>query len=338
MKGKRMSTLLKGLYILSPGAFDKIYGEEERSDVQKLIDIYAPPQTPETVRENLSLIGEAEVVLSGWGGPKMDEAFLAAASNLKAVFYGAGSIKGMVTDAFWDRGIRITSAYGANAVPVAEYTLSQILFCLKKGWQHALTIKKEGKYCHLSPVHGAYESTVGVISLGMIGRHVARLLQHFDLEVLAYDPYVSPEVAAELKVTLCGLDEIFRRSHVVTLHTPRLKETMNMIRGDHFASMMEGATFINTSRGAVVCEPEMIKVLQERPDLFAVLDVTQPEPPGEGSPLYSLPNVILTPHIAGSMDGECRRMGRYMVEELERYLVGKPLVFEITREMSPCLA
>jgi phosphoglycerate dehydrogenase-like enzyme len=105
-----------------------------------------------------------------------------------------------------------------------------------------------------------------------------------------------------------------------------------MITGAHIASMKQGATFINTARGAIVRENEMIEVLKQRPDLQAVLDVTYPEPPAAGSPLYTLPNVILTPHIAGSMDAECRRMGRYMVEELRRYVAGKPLRWEVTRE------
>ena len=111
-----------------------------------------------------------------------------------------------------------------------------------------------------------------------------------------------------------------------------------MITGAHIASMKEGATFINTARGAIVREPEMTAVLAERPDLFAILDVTDPEPPVDGSPLYTLPNVVLTPHIAGSMDGECRRMGRTMVEECRRYLAGEPLRWAIDRERARSLA
>ena len=92
------------------------------------------------------------------------------------------------------------------------------------------------------------------------------------------------------------------------------------------------STFINTSRGAVIRENEMIEVLRQRPDLWAVLDVTYPEPPPPDSPLYTLPNVLLTPHIAGSMGEECRRQGRYMIEELERYLAGQPLSWAVTKE------
>jgi phosphoglycerate dehydrogenase-like enzyme len=111
-----------------------------------------------------------------------------------------------------------------------------------------------------------------------------------------------------------------------------------MITGAHFAAMKENATFINTARGAIVRENEMIDVLKKRPDLWALLDVTYPEPPVPGSPLYTLPNVILTPHLAGSRDTECRRMGRIVVDELRRYLNNEPLHWAITREQAAKMA
>jgi phosphoglycerate dehydrogenase-like enzyme len=154
--------------------------------------------------------------------------------------------------------------------------------------------------------------------------------------VLAYTS--SEEKASRLGAEKCSLEAIFNRSDVVSLHTPWLKETEGMITGEHLALMKPNATFINTARGAVVREQEMIEVLQQRPDLFAILDVTYPEPPKPGSPLYTLPNVILTPHIAGSLDNECQRMGRYMVDELERYLAGEPLQWAISREKAATLA
>ncbi len=284
------------------------------------------------------ILSEIDAIFSGWGMTPLDEILLAAAPRLKVIFYGAGSIHGFATDAAWDRGITITSAWAANAVPVAEYTLSQIIFSLKRGWYHALTIKREQAWIRQAPVPGAYESTVGLVSLGMVGRMVAERLQALDVNVLAYDPFVSTDDAAALGVRLVALDEIFRLADVVSLHTPKLPETLGMIAGDHFAAMKPGATFINTARGAIVREAEMTAVLTARPDLFAILDVTDPEPPVPGSPLYTLPNVVLTPHIAGSMDGECRRMGRYMIEECQRYLAGEPLKWAIDREKAKRLA
>ncbi len=328
----------KGIFILGADAYEDIFGQALRDEAARLIDIYAPPQTPESVKENPSVLRDADVIISGWGGPAIDEEFLAAAPNLKAVFYGAGTIKNVVTEAFWDRGIVITSAYAANAVPVAEYALSQILFCLKRGWRYALTIKRDGKYPPRESVPGVYGSIVGIISLGMIGRGVCKLLEPFDVKIIAYDPFATPETAAELNVELCGLDEVFRRADVVSLHTPWLKETEGMITGAHFSAMKPNASFINTARGAIVREDEMIEVLRRRSDLTAVLDVTFPEPPDHGSPLYTLDNVILTPHIAGAMGHECRRMGEYAIEDLRRWLNGEPLKWRITREKAAIMA
>jgi phosphoglycerate dehydrogenase-like enzyme len=328
----------KALYLLNEAAFDVIYGPDERSDVAELVDVIAPLQTARNVADDPAILADVEVILSGWGMPTMDEAFLAAAPNLKAVFYGAGSIKKIVTDAFWARRIPITSAYAANAVPVIEYTLAQILLSLKRTWHYMFAIRAQGQYIPRTPVPGAYGSTVGLISLGMIGSGVAQKLQQFDVHVIAYDPFVTPARAAELGVELCSLEDVFRRADVVSLHAPWLDETVGMIQGDHFAAMKPDATFINTARGAIVREDEMIAVLQNRPDLWALLDVTYPEPPVPGSPLYSLPNVVLTPHIAGSLDNECRRMGRLAVEDLRKFVNGEALTWAIGREQAAIMA
>jgi len=268
----------------------------------------------------------------------MDEIFFRRFPRLKVVFYGAGTVRPFVTDAFWQRHVRLTNAAAANAVPVSDFTLSQILFTLKHGWQQAFYIRKHGKFPPRERMPGTYQTTVGLISLGMIGRLVAERLLQFDLNVVAYDPFFPPEEAAGLKVNLMSLEEVFSVSDVVSCHAPMLKETEKMIQGRHFEAMKPGATFINTARGAVVDEEEMIEVLQKRPDLFAVLDVTEPLPPVEGSLLYKLENVMLTPHIAGSLGPECRRMGRLMVEELDRYLAGKPLRYEIDEERFQAMA
>lgn len=329
---------MQGLFLLNPDAYHKIYNPTQQATIAGLVDLYTPPQTAQSVAANPAILQEAEVIFSGWGMPRMDEAFLSHCPNLKIVFYGAGSIKYCTTDAFWQRNIPITSSYAANAVPVAEFTLAQILLSLKKSWQHALAIKAAGAYPKRYTVAGGYGSTVGIIALGMIGRMVCEHLRRFDLNVIAYDPYVSAEEARQLGVTLVALDDIFTQADVVSLHAPWIDATVGMITGAHLATMKEGATFINTARGAIVREGEMIDVLQARPDLLALLDVTYPEPPAAGSPLYTLPNAILTPHIAGSLDNECQRMGQIVVDELQRYLAGEPLQWAISREQAAIMA
>lgn len=328
----------KGLFLLNPDAYEKIYGHPEREAIRARVDITAPLQTRQSIAEHPEVLADVEMIFSGWGMAELTEDFLASAPNLKLVFYGAGSIRYFTTDAAWDRGIVITSAYAANAVPVSEYTLAQILLSLKRAWYYARKIQEKQRWISKDSVPGAFESTVGLISLGKVGRLVAERLQPFDLKVLAYDPYVSPAGAAPLGVELVELDRVFELSDVVSLHAPKLPETLGMITGAHLAAMKENSTFINTARGAIVREEEMIEVLKTRPDLYAILDVTDPEPPLSGSPLYTLPNVVLTPHIAGSLGEECRRMGQTMVAELKRYLAGDPLRWSISRERAEILA
>lgn len=328
-----------GLFVLDEWAYDNIYGEELGAAVAQRLELIAPPLTAAALTRQPGLLRDVEVIMGGWGMRAMDVDFLAAAPKLRAVFHGAGSIKGVVSEAFWQRDIHIVSAYTMNAVPVAEFTLSAILLSLKQVWKYALGMQRERRFLRKTGVMpGAFRSTVGLISLGAIGRRVAEMLKGFDLKVIAYDPHCTLEVAQALGIELVSLNEIFQRAHVVSLHTPWLPETEGLVTGAHFASMREGATFINTARGIIVREPEMIEVLRARPDLTAVLDVTKPEPPLPDSPLLTLPNVVLTPHIAGAMDEECRRMGYFLLNELDSYLRGEASQWRLTREQMAWMA
>jgi phosphoglycerate dehydrogenase-like enzyme len=315
-----------------------IWPTSERALVEELLDTSPPILTAEAAASDPSPLRDTEVLLSGWGCPKLDAAFLERAPRLRAVFYAAGSVRHIVTEAMWERGVRISSAWGANAVPVAEFSLSQIVFCLKGGYRLSRAVRERRAFVEAEGVAGVLGSTVGLVSLGQIGRRVRELLRSLEVEVVAYDPFLSPADADFLGVRSVPLDELFRISDVVSVHAPWIPETEGLIRGRHAASMKPYAALINTARGAVIAEPEMIEVLRARPDLQAVLDVTWPEPPSAESALYDLPNVVLTPHIAGSVGPERRRMGRAMREDLARWLRDERLVGEVTRERASLLA
>jgi len=323
---------LKGIYILDHTSYDLIYGEAERSALSLYVDFVAPPQTKQSIADHLHLLADVDVIFSGWGAPMFAQAFLDSAPNLKVIFYGAGTIGYCMTYDVWERGIRVTSSNSANAIPVAEFTLSAILFSLKWGWRLERETRLLKTYPERNTAPGCYGATVGLISLGATARALLQLLRAFDVNVLAYDPYVSDDECATLGVKRVSLEELFVQSDVVSLHSPNFPETRGMITGQLLASMKPNATFINTARGEIVCEDEMIEIAQQRTDLQFVLDVVTEEPPQPNSLLYTLPNVLLTPHIAGSVGPECRRMGRFMVEELERYVEGLPLQWEVTPE------
>lgn len=311
--------------VYTPGVLERI---AESCDVV-VSDIRAE-QLPE-YREQIQ---EVEIFFSGWGAPLLNQETLALMPRLRAVFFAAGSLKSVADEAFWRKGLPICSAWAANAVPVAEYTFAQIILCLKQTYTavRAYRASKERDEMRSHGPMGAFDSVVGLISLGQIGQRVAEMLKVLEVKVVAYDPFIDSDRAKELNVELIGLEELFERSDVVSLHAPNLPETRNMITGDLLRKIRVGGSFINTARGAVVNEPEMIEVLSERPDLTAVLDVTFPEPPDPESPLFELPNVFLTPHIAGSQDRECARMGMFMAEECERFLAGEPLRWSVSEE------
>jgi phosphoglycerate dehydrogenase-like enzyme len=323
---------LNGLFLLHRSAYDEIYGEMERAAIAEMVELVAPPQTAETISEHPEVLREVDVLLSGWGMPVMEATFLAHAPRLQAVFYGSGSVRGFVTEALWERSIRLASAQAGNAVAVADYTLAVILLALKHGWQLAAQTRQQQRFPPRDDVPGVYGAVVGIVSLGMIGRLVCERLRPFEVRVNAYDPFASPEESARLAVSLRSLEELFHESMVVSVHAPLLPDTRGLITGAHVAALPMGATLVNTARGAVVRQEELIAVLEHRPDLHAVLDVTWPEPPPPGSALYTLPNVTLTPHIAGALGSERRRLGQMMADDLRRFVAGEPLRYEVTRE------
>ncbi len=309
------------------------FPEDLRTEIGDRCEVVGGDVDISDLKARPGVLARVEVIFSTWGVPKLDEEFLKAAPRLKAIFYAAGSVKGFATPEAYDRGIVISSAWAANAVPVAEYTLATVLLSLKQFWTHSRRVSETHRFGHDLEVAGAYRSKVGLVSLGAVGKLVVGKLAPLELDLMAFDPFVDEVAAEELGVSLISLEEIFSTCEVVSLHTPWLPETEGLITGKLIRSMKQGATLINTSRGAVINEPELCEALADRPDLTAILDVTHPEPPPQDSPLYELPNAILTPHIAGSMSGEITRMGRWMVDEFLRYVEGQPLNHVVTRHM-----
>jgi phosphoglycerate dehydrogenase-like enzyme len=309
-----------------------IYPDKVRHAINEYVEFIAPPQTRESIRQNLGLLADVEAIFSGWGAPLFDETFLEAAPKLEAIFYAAGSVGYCMTPRVWERGITVTSANAANAIPVAEYTLANILLSLKQAWRFSRQMRQERGLPDRNLAPGCYESVIGLISMGSIARALCRMLAVCDLRTIAYDPFLTIAEAQSLGVERVGLDDLFKTSDVVSLHTPLFPETRGMITREHLAAMKKNATFINTARAEVVRQDELIEVAKARPDLQFVLDVTAPEPLEPHSPLLSLQNVLLTPHIAGSVGHECSRMGRFMVEELRRYVLSQPLEWAVTPE------
>ena len=326
-------------FLLPKQSFTTVYGSREIDALTELLTFVDLPPGESPWGRPASDFSKVGALFTGWDSPKLDAALLGMFPALRVVFHAGGSVKFIVTDQFWEKGVRITTTARANAVPVAEFTFAQIILSLKHAWRSAHVTRDRRSFVRNDAVvPSCYGSVVGIISASLTGRMVAERLRHLDVRVICHDPFLSARDARTLGVEPCSLDEVFALGDVVTCHTPLLEGTRHLIRERHFASMKSGATFINTARGAIVHELEMLGVLARRPDLFAALDVTDPEPPVEDSPLFNLPNVFLTPHIAGSIGPECLRMGRMIVDEAHHYLAGQPMLGEVLREKLPLLA
>lgn len=333
------------LIVASIECIDMVYPVEIQRAVATEGALLSDPVPTEVLLAEPSRLRYVEVLCTTWGAPKLETQLLDQAPRLRAILHGAGSIRPVVSDAVWERGIAISSAYSTNSIPVAEFTLGAVLLANKRAFHHMRSTARQkalpGGNELLSLRNdcvGNYKSVIGLVSFGAVGRLVRERLRPFDLHILTYDPFLDQREAERLGVEQASLADLFARSDVVSLHSPLLDTTRGFIRGHHLASMKHGATLINTARGALIREDEMIAALRKRPDLQVLLDVTCPEPPAPGSPLYELPNVFLTPHMAGSLGGECHRLGELVVSELRRFAAGLPLEWQVTRSQFETMA
>ena len=275
-------------------------------------------------------LARTEILITGWGCPRLDAAALDAAPRLRAVLHSAGSVKGFATPEVWQRGIAVSSAAAANALPVAEYTLAMILLAGKDTFaaRDRLRTRRAFSGWELVPGIGNHGRRVGVVGASRIGRRVIELLRPFDLRPALTDPYVDEAGAAALGVPLLPLDDLLRSSDIVTLHAPETPETRRLIGRRELALMPDGAVLVNTARGALVDHDALADELRTG-RLTAILDVTDPEPLPPDSPLFDLEGAFITPHLAGSQGNEVARLGLTVVEEAERLSAGGELAYGV---------
>ena len=293
---------------------------------------------------------ECSYIFTTWGMLNLSESDIEKYfKKCEVVFYGAGSVQYFAKE-YLNRGIRVSSAWVANGIPVAEYVVSQILLSCK-GYFKSVTsnrIKKRSDWGDASKVintnySGNYNTKIGILGIGTIGKRIITMLKALNIktEILVYDPYFKDEQAQSFGVRKSSLEEIFKTCDVVSNHIANLPSTEKMINKSHFNLMKDYATFINTGRGQQIIETDLTEVLKNNQTLTALIDVTDPEPPDEESEnceLYKLENVILTPHIAGVINKETGRLGDYMYEEYKLYESEKKLNYEVTLEMLKYMA
>lgn len=324
----------KFAYNLNSRTYDLCFDEETKRAIASLVDIQGEVKEKITAKDLKANLKDAEGCITGWGSLKLTKDILDAAPNLRIIIHSAGTVKPYVTPEVWKRGIRVTSAANVNAISVAEYNLAMILLTLKRVFAYQHEFRERGPEAWKRPpsLRGCYRSKVGIIGMGHVGKRLLTLLQPFDLEILIFSRHFPEEEARKMKARKVSLEELMSTCDVVALCAANVPRNRRMINRRMLSLLKDGSVFINTSRGALVDENALIEELRTG-RITAVLDVFQHEPPPKGSPFYDLPNCIITPHIAGSINEECKRLGCQALKELKHYLTGEPFENEVTQEM-----
>lgn len=280
-----------------------------------------------------------EAILASWGLAKLTEEVLAKADKLRIVAYGAGSVKGFVTDAMYAKGIVVTHAASRIAESVADMSLVAAMMGLRRPQDY----DRKMKAGELWPRHhsdATYEITgkkVGLLGMGYVGRRSAKLFQGVGAEVWIYDPYVSAQAAQEMGVKKVELDELLSQCPVISVHLPITEETHHMLGARELALIQDGAVFVNTARSWVVDQEAMIEELSSG-RFWAALDVFDTEPLPLDHPLRSLDNVLITPHVAGATRDSLYGLCSEMLAEIKRLFNGEPLKYNITKERLATMA
>jgi phosphoglycerate dehydrogenase-like enzyme len=321
-------------FAMAPETRARVFGPEQVSRFEDVADVRGFLTEYESEAARRVLAG-AEVLVTGWGAPCVDGAVLDAAPHLRAILHSAGTVKPYLAHEVLERGVRVSSAAGANAVPVAEYTTAMIVLANKRLLPIAAryrALRQEFDVEREFPGLGNFGKRVGIVGASKIGRKVVELLRAYALEVVVHDPYLSGAGAAALGVETIGLDELLATSDVVSLHAPSLPETRNLVDARGIGLMPAGATLVNTARGELVDQDALTRRVVAG-ELFAILDVTTPWVLAADHPLYSHDHALLTPHVAGSLGVELGRLADVVLDELRRLVQGLPLEHEIDADL-----
>lgn len=314
-----------------------VFARGRLDEIKRLTRLCSQTVTPQSIENDLLALhrecdlSELSVIFSTWGMPLLTDQQLDRMPNLRAVFYAAGAVQKFARPLL-ERHITVVSAWQANAIPVAEWTVAHIILSNKGFYRNTRSCNSPAAWKERVHGPGNYGETVALLGAGAIGRKVIELLRGYELKVIVFDPFLSDEDAKSLGVEKVSLQEAFKRGIVISNHLANKPATVGILNADLLNSLRRDATFINTGRGRTVNEDDLIEVFTHRSDLTALLDVTYPEPPTEDSQLFNLSNVHLTTHIAGSLGDELARMADVAIEEFLAWKDARPLRYAVTLE------
>lgn len=318
----------------------RVFPESIRAELARRYELYDTVLCKKNLENHLPFARKVEFLFATWGMERFSqEEIKRYFPNLKCVFYAAGSVQGFARE-FLDCGVRVFSAWRANAIPVAEYTYAQILLAAKGFYRAERRARWNfyGAARYAQQCGGNYGNKIGLIGVGSIGSLVAEKLRANDVEVLYYDPFLPAARAEELGIYPAGLEEIFSSCDVISNHLANKEELTGILSAALFDRMKPYATFINTGRGRQVDEKGLVRAMKKVKTRTALLDVTCREPLPPLGRIARCKNIIVTPHIAGSIGREVERMAWFMLEEAGRIQDGQSPQHEVLPEMLATMA
>ncbi|HTL51973.1 MAG TPA: hydroxyacid dehydrogenase [Planctomycetota bacterium] len=320
-----------------------LFDAETQAAMARDFDLVTPAQTTKLDPAEITrLLADCEGMITCWGSVPLTPERLAAAPKLRAVAHGAGTVKGMIDPAAWQRGVVVCSMAPVLAIAVAEMTMALIFDGLRLTSRLDRQLRRaNGDFSKFPRDYSLFgrlvEANVGIVSASLVGKEAIKLLTPFRPKLRIYDPFLSDAGAKALGAERVELDELFRKSEIVSVHTPLLPATINLITGKHLALMPEKAVLVNTSRGPIINHADLLAELKKG-RIHAGLDVTDPEPLPPDSPFYQLENVTLTPHVAGANRAMRKEQGRQSWLNLKAALEGSPAPYAVSFERLATLA
>lgn len=251
---------------------------------------------------------------------KVTSDIIDAAKNLQVIGRAGIGLDNVDIEAATKRGIVVMNAPEGNMITTAEHTISMMLSLSRNIPQATASMKAKKWEKKRFMGRELFNKTLGIVGLGRIGSIVADRARGMKMNVIAYDPFISEDKVNEMGIELVSLDELFERSHYITLHVPLSDETRNLINEEAFKKMKRGVIIINCARGGMVNEKDLYEAIKSGKVAGAALDVFEQEPP-QNNPLFDLDEVICTPHLGASTDEAQKNVAAAIAEQIANYLL-----------------
>ncbi|MCH8103600.1 MAG: C-terminal binding protein [Chloroflexi bacterium] len=273
--------------------------------------------------EVIEAISGADVVLNS--SLPMPPSVIETLTNCKLIVRLGHGYEGVDLDASTDAGIIVCNAAGATSEEVSNHALSLMLYLARRLYElnPGTRAGRWGELWSREACSQIWGETIGIFGLGHIGRTFARKVNALRMNVIAHDPYVGHWADLEENVRMVEFDELVESSDFISIHAPYNSETHNQFNADVFRRMKPSAYLVNTGRGGIVSEADLVAALKAKEIAGAAIDVFETEPQGDDNPLFEFDNVIVTPHVAGSSPGGWERIRRSAARDAARVLTGR---------------